>query len=407
MIIMPSSSFESLFIEIERDQCKNVIVGVVYRPPGSENPIDSFNNEFDSVLSTISRENKISFLLGDYNIDLLKEEDHRQTKDFIDLIYSYTFFPVINRPTRITRESATIIDNIITNSMCQHSCSIFVADVSDHLPICLNTNLKLVSNSTELSNKPKYYHKRCFTDDNIHKLTYKLSAINWDEVLNEDISSDANNMYNLFLGQLNSSYNECIPLTKIKYKNSKSIPKSPWISKGLLKSINHKNKLYKSCLKHQTTHKENIYKIYRNKLNSLLRKAKKEYFAKKLDHHKHNMRNTWKTIKCILNKSKSTKFATKFKYNNKVYTNPVDIANGFNNFCINIGPHLANSIDTSADDDYHHYLLKNRIHTNTSVQFAPVTVQEMLLYQNKQPSYSKGTPSLLASLRASLLMDSQ
>ena len=97
----------------------------------------------------ISWENKISFLLGDYNIDLLKEEDHRQTKDFIDLIHSYTFFPVINRPTRIPRESATIIDNIITNSMCQHSGGIFVADVSDHLPICLNTNLKLVSNSTE------------------------------------------------------------------------------------------------------------------------------------------------------------------------------------------------------------------------------------------------------------------
>ena len=46
----------------------------------------------------------------------------------------------------------------------------------------------------------------------------------------------------------NQLYNECIPLRKCSSKKKK-YPQSPWITKGLLKSINTKNKLYKEYLR--------------------------------------------------------------------------------------------------------------------------------------------------------------
>ena len=51
-------------------------------------------------------------MCGDFNVDLLTCSCHDATSNFIDQLYSYGLYPLIMRPTRITKESATIIDNI-------------------------------------------------------------------------------------------------------------------------------------------------------------------------------------------------------------------------------------------------------------------------------------------------------
>ena len=61
--------------------------------------------------------NKKVFLCGDFNVDLLKYSCHDVTSNFIDQLYSYGLHPLIMRPTRITKESATIIDNTCTNEL--------------------------------------------------------------------------------------------------------------------------------------------------------------------------------------------------------------------------------------------------------------------------------------------------
>ena len=56
---------EPLFIEILRPQGKNIIVGIIYRPPNQS--VDNFNE----ILVKISRKNKICYLMGDFNLNLL------------------------------------------------------------------------------------------------------------------------------------------------------------------------------------------------------------------------------------------------------------------------------------------------------------------------------------------------
>ena len=51
--------------------------------------------------------------MGDFNCDYLKENDHREVKN---LFVSYGYKQLIEKATRITETSETLIDVILTNS---------------------------------------------------------------------------------------------------------------------------------------------------------------------------------------------------------------------------------------------------------------------------------------------------
>ena len=116
------TEMEWLFIEIDKhvfDTTSDLVIGIIYRMPNSS--IDIFNDRLNDILNIIYRERKICYFLGDLNIDLLKYEEHRPTSEFLDLIYSYNVFPLISKPTRITSNTATLIDHILTNNFQYHS----------------------------------------------------------------------------------------------------------------------------------------------------------------------------------------------------------------------------------------------------------------------------------------------
>jgi hypothetical protein len=104
------------FVELEIPNRKNFIIGAIYRP--NTQPlanIDRFTENILAIVNIINGENKKLFLTGDFNIDLLKYYDHNKTTCFVDDLLARGMYPLINRPTRVTKTSATIIDHIYTN----------------------------------------------------------------------------------------------------------------------------------------------------------------------------------------------------------------------------------------------------------------------------------------------------
>ena len=74
--------------------------------------------------------------MGVWNLNLINHHCHKATSDFLDLLYCRMFFPLITRPTRITGNKASLIDDIFTNDPLRPSISgLFLNDISDHLPI--------------------------------------------------------------------------------------------------------------------------------------------------------------------------------------------------------------------------------------------------------------------------------
>ena len=152
------------------------------------------------------------------------------------------------------------------------SCS--WSDISDHFPIFY------IDKSLTNTNCPKYLKKRMYSVENQEKFACLLRERNWSDVLS---SEDPQSAYSLFSQGYIDMYNECFPLRTVKsgYKTRK-----PWLSEGLKKSIERKNKLYNRKQKTKNPEHEIIYKKYRNKLNKLMSIVEREYYEHRLQENK-------------------------------------------------------------------------------------------------------------------------
>ena len=117
------------------------------------------------------------------------------------------------------------------------------------------------------------------------------------------------------------------------------------------------------------------FKTYRNKLNNLIRKSKREYYHKQFERTKNNIRQTWKTINGIIGRCKSVSQQSTFKTDDGDIDNEPDkISNSFNDFFVNIGAKLTLGIKHSGKD-YFEYLLNS---TQTSLFMKPIIAEEIV-----------------------------
>ena len=131
--------FETLWIEIKNSKSQNVLCGCAYRHPNAN--ADKFNDYINQTLEKISKENKLIFLIGDFNINLLNYESHGETNDFINIMISHYLLLHILHPTHVTDHSATVIDNIFSNNTSYEKASgNIITQISDHFPQFLILN---------------------------------------------------------------------------------------------------------------------------------------------------------------------------------------------------------------------------------------------------------------------------
>ena len=92
--------------------------------------------------------------------------------------------------------------------------------------------------------------------------------------------------------------------------------------------------------------KQKTYKTYEINYKKVVRKAKFLYWQNRFESTKRDIKQTWKNINSILNRSQNKKeFPTYFKNNDIPVYDPNEIANLFNSHYTHIGPNLANNIE--------------------------------------------------------------
>ena len=130
------SKSECLWLDISENNFKTELtVGAVYRHPGLTKIIE-FINEFTNSLADLSQNKKVYYILGDFNINLNRDNRTNSANLYINSILSHDAIPLITKPTRISNNSSTIIDHIITNDS-KHELQSFIvkSDLTDHYPI--------------------------------------------------------------------------------------------------------------------------------------------------------------------------------------------------------------------------------------------------------------------------------
>lgn len=142
---------ESVFVEIDvsfNSPQKKIILGSIYRPPhhptlSNSDQIDQFLEILSNFLQQFAFEKENLFIAGDVNLNLAKIHNNNYVNQYIDLLMSFGCVQVITKPTRVTMNSASIIDHIITNcNNVTHTTGILLSDLSDHFPIIYCIDLK-------------------------------------------------------------------------------------------------------------------------------------------------------------------------------------------------------------------------------------------------------------------------
>ena len=343
------TSMESMFIEIDNKERKNTVIGNIYRPPNCD--IKKFLNEFELLTSKINKENKNCFLLGDFNINLLNIESNEETNQFLDILYSSCFIPLISQPTRITSHSSTLIDNIFTNviDIDESLNGLICADISDHLPIF---HIHKITGSMKNKKTSNTTLQRCITNQNIKNFTQKIQQTNLCELADKNVNVSYDNL----IKRISTIYDSCFP---VKKKTTKFSNNKPWITQGILKSIRKKNLLYKKFLKSPCEHNNNKFKYYRNKLNRVIKIAKRNHISNCIEQSKMDCKKTWKIINDLIKKNTCKQsLSSSFIQGDIEISNPNVIANKFASYFTNIGNNLSKAIPAT-NKNFKSYLDRN------------------------------------------------
>ena len=170
--------------------------------------------------------------------------------------------PTINKPTRVTKETATTIDHIITTNFVRNNfkTAIIKSDVSDHFPICIF----IPSTNLFTKNDVIYQYTRTINDKKIEVFLQNLYQYDWDTI---KTNQDANEAYDNFISPFCTIYGTFFPMNKIKIK-TKNL-ESPWITKVIKNSFKKKQRLYSKLKKKEMTKREKNIKITKRFLNVL------------------------------------------------------------------------------------------------------------------------------------------
>ena len=129
-----SDVLECVFVEVA-DNDKRFAVGCCYRTPSSSlNNSSCFTNSLSEVLHSISGKYHDCFICENFNLDLLETDNDHEISRFYDSINSLDFIPVISKPTLITDDSFSLIDNIFVINPFNDRSGILKFDLTDHLP---------------------------------------------------------------------------------------------------------------------------------------------------------------------------------------------------------------------------------------------------------------------------------
>ena len=268
--------------------------------------------------------------------------------------------------TRISEQSSTLIDNIYTCNIDEkESSGILLNQISDHqMVFTILENLSYVIRVHKFMEIEKNDHR------SIQNFVNELEELNIYDKLKTTVNSDPEENYDIMLKLLATAKEKYLPREMVKF-DKRNHTKAKWMTNGLLKSINTKDKLYKKLIKTDINEDpqyitlKNEFTNFKNTLRRSINEAKRLYDMRTFELYKNDVKQTWSVIKDTLQKKLHSSPSSKFILNNNTITDLDEIATEFNKYFINIGRSLSDqihSIHSSLD-----YLPKQ--HKPTSIFF--------------------------------------
>lgn len=304
---------EDVWITVQHRKLPFIIVGAVYRHPHALN--ESFNYLLEMFKSMILR-NKAIFILGDINDDLMCAGSKLSK-----IIKETKFSQMINKPTRVTLTTASLLDVVITSKPEMIvDFDVLPCEVADHELITAKINL------SKPKREPVYKTKRNLKNYSSDELCNMI--LNETPALNSILLTDnVDDQVNLFTQVFNSCLNMCAPVMTKEIRR----PPAPWMTNRIEVEIRNRNniQIQLKSNRHDIT-LQRQYKEEKKRVRQIMRKAKADFFNDQFKNCKGNSSKTWSTIKKLIPNQKISSKPIQFEDNRSK-------AEEFNEFFINVG----------------------------------------------------------------------
>ena len=341
---------EQIWVEISgRNKNSKLLLGVMYRSNRMQD-FQTWIDKSENVISQLCTEwDGLLVITGDFNIDLLRPEQP-QVKQYIDMLESLNLHQHVEQPTRITANSKTLIDHIISNipSRVTHTGVLPCPTISDHdAPYaCINVRITRFEPRFKIIRNERQFVENAFLED--------VAALPLNIVYSTD---DANDKLEIFNSLFKSSIDRHAPLRKMKITR----PPAPWLNAEDIKQLqSERNKL--RHLAH-VTKKDSIWQLFReirNKIKTKIKETKRSFYRKALSSRK--PKDLWRTIYRILHPSQQ-----------QISADP----NVLNHHFSTTSQRLLGT-SPSSPDDLRNLINTFLVHTNHSFTLRPATFQEVL-----------------------------
>ncbi|KAG8243116.1 hypothetical protein J6590_108674 [Homalodisca vitripennis] len=321
--------------------------------------VNNFLTELEPIFSRLKTN---SIIMGDLNIDINKS--NTDTDAYLSLMYNYSFTPLIDNYTRITKDSSTNIDHIFVRHKCLSNFKpgIFHINITDHSLVAL-----IISNE-----KPNY---RSTEKTFVKKINYDgvktaLMTTDWSSVFNWN---DVDNAVHSFYSILNNCIQQNTEDITISNKFHKAKTKSPWITETILKKIEKRNKLLKTQ-KNRPFDLDFQNYVNRFKANLCLEidNAKKAFYHKLFQKHAGNTSEQWRIVNNLTDQKDRVQITKIRLEDGRIEQNPQAIANLFNDYFVSVAQQLITSPPGPRPDT-----LRYCQHQPRSLFLNPVTHQEI------------------------------
>ena len=161
------------------------------------------------------------------------------------------FFPLIHKPTRITKYTATCIDHIWTNSYgSMPKGGIILENISDHMITMQSSNIRM--NSNGIAPKSIKIQKTDFS-----KYEHFLSECETSNILNK---SDPDEAYKLLSQKLDIAFKNSTYEKKVKLDNK------PWFDRELKRLRDKKELAYRNFRNERTSQMKKNQKVLRKSM---------------------------------------------------------------------------------------------------------------------------------------------
>ena len=290
-----AEEIESIWIEIwpSRQHCKGILLTTIYRPPDTSKYLHKdFNAVFNSMVTKASGESKEMIVLGDMNVNFLVPEENKNLKSVLELL---GLKQIIEKPTRITETSRTLIDVILTNTPANISCTDVIATgIGDHdMPGCV----RKINNGRF---NPRLITCRDYKTYNARNMNSELKKVDWTPFYSQ---RNVNEAWAKMKNILSDIFGRHAPKISKKVRGKPA----PWLSNKVKVLMNHRDKLLRRSKRTRKESDISEYKRKRNEVNIAIKRAKSDYHKKLLKESAKDPNKFWKTLKSIYPTKKNDK----------------------------------------------------------------------------------------------------